>query len=65
MEDTKKTKVKWSMVCQSKESGGMGITDLVLLNNAYITKNIWDICRLQECLWVKWMHTVILKGKSI
>lgn len=62
---TRKAKIKWSTICQPKERGGLGIHDLHLTNDAYIMKNLWDICQGKECLWVKWIHTEILKGKSV
>lgn len=37
---TRKAKIKWSTVCQPKGSGGLGINDLNLMNDAYIMKNL-------------------------
>lgn len=45
---TRKAKIKWSTICQPKERGGLGIHDLCLTNNAYIMKNMWDICQGKE-----------------
>lgn len=62
---TRKAKIKWSIVCQPKENGGLGINDLNLINCAYFMNHVCDICQLKESLWVKWIHTEILQGKSI
>lgn len=57
--------MKWKDVCLPKECGGLGIHDLKALDLAYLMKSIWFICENKESLWVKWVHTVILKGSSI
>lgn len=62
---TRKTKFKWSSICQPKESGGLGIIDLSLVNSAYIMKGIWIIVEDKKSLCVKWVRTVILKERSI
>lgn len=43
----------------------MGLPNLSRLNNAYLMKQIWSICNEKESLWVKWVHTIILKGASL
>lgn len=48
-----------------KEEGGLGLPNLSQVNNAYLMKQFWHIFENKESLWVKWVHTVILKGKSL
>lgn len=39
--------------------------NLSQVNNAYLMKQVWHIFENKESLRVKWVHTVILKGKSL
>lgn len=34
--------VDWQMVCNSKESGGLGIKQAVVLNRGYMMKLTWQ-----------------------
>lgn len=64
-ESPKKAKIKWIDLCRPKEAGGLGLPNLSQLNNAYLIKQVWSICEGKESLWIKWVHTIILKGKSL
>lgn len=61
----KKAKIKWSNLYRPKEAGGLRLPNLSQLNNGYLMKQVWSICEGKESLWVKWVHTVILKSKSL
>jgi hypothetical protein len=59
------SKVAWKDVCVPKKEGGLGITNILILNSASMAKHIWDIARKKDSLWVKWCHFFLLKGKCI
>lgn len=61
----RKAKVSWSLLCLPKEKGGLSVYDLKAVNDAYLMKNLWNVCTNKEDLWVKWIHTVILKDKAM
>ncbi|GJY13625.1 RNA-directed DNA polymerase, eukaryota, reverse transcriptase zinc-binding domain protein [Tanacetum coccineum] len=48
-----------------KHQGGLGLKDLAIWNKAMIVKHLWYIAMDKKSLWVKWVNTVKLKGKSI
>lgn len=62
---TRRAKVKWPTICQPKDKGCFGISDLGVVNNVYIMKNICNIYEHKESRYVKWVYTVILNGKSM
>lgn len=49
-------------MCLPKVEGGQGIRDPTLWNIAVLTKLVWDIARKVDCLWIKWIDHVYLKG---
>ena len=60
-----KAKVAWKEVCKLKSLGGLGLRLLGDWNVALLIKNLWNLTTGKETLWVKWVHAVKLKGKSI
>ncbi|GKB91388.1 RNA-directed DNA polymerase, eukaryota, reverse transcriptase zinc-binding domain protein [Tanacetum coccineum] len=58
-------KVAWKNVCKFKQKGGLGLKDLRVWNRAIIVKHLWHIVTDKESLWVKWVNTEKLKGRSI
>ncbi|GJU56754.1 putative RNA-directed DNA polymerase [Tanacetum coccineum] len=59
-----KAKVAWEAVCLPKKEGGLGISRLEAVNMALITSHIWSLLTCKESLWVRWIHTYKLKGRS-
>ncbi|GJS84290.1 sodium/hydrogen exchanger 6 [Tanacetum coccineum] len=59
-----KTKVVWDSVCMPNHEGGLGIRRIDDFNVALMATNIWSILTHRESLWVKWVHTYKLKGRS-
>ncbi|GJT11650.1 RNA-directed DNA polymerase, eukaryota, reverse transcriptase zinc-binding domain protein [Tanacetum coccineum] len=57
-------KVTWKNVCRFKQKGGLGLKDLGVWNIAMIIKHLWHIVTDKESLWVKWINTEKLKGRS-
>ncbi|GKC39954.1 RNA-directed DNA polymerase, eukaryota, reverse transcriptase zinc-binding domain protein [Tanacetum coccineum] len=60
-----KAKIAWKTLCKPKHQGGLGFKDLRTWNEVLLTKQIWNITAHKESLWVKWVHIVKLKGKSL
>ncbi|GJV46442.1 putative RNA-directed DNA polymerase [Tanacetum coccineum] len=59
-----KAKVAWDSVCIPKHEGGLGIRRIEDFNIALMDTHIWSIFTHRESLWVKWVHTYKLKGRS-
>ncbi|GJV25697.1 putative RNA-directed DNA polymerase [Tanacetum coccineum] len=59
-----KASVNWSSVCKPKVEGGLGIKSLDSWNKALMSKHIWNIITQKESLWVRWINTYRLKGRS-
>ncbi|GKA95055.1 sodium/hydrogen exchanger 6 [Tanacetum coccineum] len=60
----RKAKVAWDSVCVPKHEGGLGIRRIDDFNVALMATHIWSILAYMESLWVKWVHTYKLKGRS-
>ncbi|GJS39935.1 putative reverse transcriptase domain-containing protein [Tanacetum coccineum] len=59
-----RAKVAWEVMCLPKREGGLGIPHLEIFNMALITSHIWSLLSNKESLWVKWIHTYKLNGRS-
>ncbi|GJX41720.1 hypothetical protein Tco_0256710 [Tanacetum coccineum] len=59
-----KAKVVWEDVCIPKREGGLGIRRLEGFNKALISTHIWSLLLRKESLWVKWIHTYMLNGRT-
>ncbi|GJW76253.1 RNA-directed DNA polymerase, eukaryota, reverse transcriptase zinc-binding domain protein [Tanacetum coccineum] len=60
-----KAKIAWTTLCKPKFQGGLGFKDLGMWNEVLLTKHIWNIAAHKESLWVKWVHIIKLKGRSL
>ncbi|GKC66297.1 hypothetical protein Tco_1098895 [Tanacetum coccineum] len=60
-----KAKVAWEDICLPKWEGGLGLRNLDVFNIALLTTHIWNIVSNKESLWVRWIHTYKLKGRTI
>ncbi|GJS40480.1 putative reverse transcriptase domain, reverse transcriptase zinc-binding domain protein [Tanacetum coccineum] len=60
-----KAKVAWEVVCFPKREGGLGIRCLEFFNKALITSYIWSLLSHKESLWVIWIHTYKLNGRTL
>lgn len=58
-------KVSWADVCAPKEEGGLGFRVLKDWNRAVMTKHLWAIALKADTLWVKWIHTYIIKDHCL
>ncbi|GJZ66992.1 hypothetical protein Tco_0630232 [Tanacetum coccineum] len=60
-----KAKVAWLNICRPKTMGGLGLKELEVWNECMIMKHLWNIASDKNTLWVKWVNTLKLKGRSI
>ena len=58
-------KVSWKQVCKPLTEGGLGVKSLRDWNKAATMKHVWEILTRTKCLWVDWIKTHLLKGRSI
>lgn len=58
-------KVKWDQICSPKDEGGLGFRKIKEWNKATILRHLWAICKKADSLWVKWVHTYIIKNQSL
>jgi hypothetical protein len=59
-----KAKVAWKDVCRPKVEGGLGIRRIDDMNKAQMASLIWRIVSNQNSLWVRWIHSYRLKGRT-
>ncbi|GJS65357.1 putative reverse transcriptase domain, reverse transcriptase zinc-binding domain protein [Tanacetum coccineum] len=59
-----RAKVAWDVVCLPKFEGGLGIRRLEIFNRALISSHVWSLLSHKESLWVKWIHSYKLNGRS-
>nr|GFA58390.1 hypothetical protein [Tanacetum cinerariifolium] len=59
-----KSKVAWEFVCLPRDEGGLGLRRLDCFNKALIVSHLWKLISMKESLWVKWVHTYKLRGRS-
>ncbi|GJT50638.1 ribonuclease H-like domain-containing protein [Tanacetum coccineum] len=60
-----RAKVAWDDICLPKCEGGLGLCSLELFNIALMTTHIWNIVSNKEPLWVRWIHSYKLNGRSL
>ncbi|GKB60710.1 RNA-directed DNA polymerase, eukaryota, reverse transcriptase zinc-binding domain protein, partial [Tanacetum coccineum] len=60
-----KARVAWKIVCRPKEQGGLRFKPLHKWNEVLLVSQLWKLIDKRESLWVKWVNTMKLKGKSI
>ncbi|GKC03054.1 putative RNA-directed DNA polymerase, eukaryota, reverse transcriptase zinc-binding domain protein [Tanacetum coccineum] len=59
-----KAKVAWEAVCLPHRKGGLGIRKLDDFNVALMATHVWCILINKESLWVQWIHSYKLRGRS-
>lgn len=57
--------VAWESVCLPRSEGGLGVLQIAAWNKAALGKLLWKIVADWDCLWVRWVKAVYLKGKTI
>nr|GEX58808.1 hypothetical protein [Tanacetum cinerariifolium] len=59
-----KAKVAWDDICLPIREEGLGLRCLEVFNLALMTTHIWHIVSNKESLWVRWIHTYKLRGRT-
>ncbi|XP_062076206.1 uncharacterized protein LOC133780547 [Humulus lupulus] len=54
--------VAWKNVCLPKDEGGLGFRDIDHWNIGALSRYVWDIVKKKDNLWVRWVHSVYIKG---
>ncbi|GJT36298.1 putative ribonuclease H-like domain-containing protein [Tanacetum coccineum] len=60
-----KSKVAWDDICLPKHEGGLGLRSLKVFNLALMTTHIWNIVSSKKSLWVRWVHSYKLRGRTL
>lgn len=58
-------KVSWNAVCVPKSEGGLGFKRLNEWNIASMLRHLWALCKKEDILWVKWVHSNVIKNQFI
>ncbi|XP_074290994.1 uncharacterized protein LOC141617730 [Silene latifolia] len=56
--------VSWEKICRPKSEGGLGLNCASDWNKAAVGKLVWWLATKPDHLWVRWVNTVYIKGKS-
>uniref|UniRef100_M1D6V8 Non-LTR retroelement reverse transcriptase n=1 Tax=Solanum tuberosum TaxID=4113 RepID=M1D6V8_SOLTU len=64
-EKKKVSLVSWEKVCCPKRQGGLNIKGCGKWNVASVGKLVWQIVVNKESLWVKWVHGVYIKARTV
>jgi len=54
----------WTINCQPKSKGGIGLKNFASWNKATMVKLVWAISNKKDVLWVKWVHSKHLKDRD-
>ncbi|GJV92532.1 putative RNA-directed DNA polymerase [Tanacetum coccineum] len=60
-----KSKVAWDDICLPKHEGGLGLRSLEVFNLALMTTHIWNIVSSKKSLWVRWVYSYKLRGRTL
>ncbi|XP_058742526.1 uncharacterized protein LOC131615023 [Vicia villosa] len=60
-----KSTVAWAKMCKPIKHGGLNILNLEVWNQITMLKLLWNLCKKQDYLWVKWMHSYFLKEHNL
>lgn len=44
---------------------GLNVINLCVSNRAAILKQLWDVARRKECLWIRWVHSYYIKNNDV
>ncbi|XP_058733586.1 uncharacterized protein LOC131605219 [Vicia villosa] len=62
---SRKSPIAWKNMCKPMAKGGLNILDLDRWNTITMLKLLWDLCKKNDSLWVKWMHMYFIKNQNI
>ncbi|KAJ0083766.1 hypothetical protein Patl1_29911 [Pistacia atlantica] len=59
-----KAKVAWKDLCVPKANRDLGIRPLKGWNYSLMISHLWSVVVNKDSLWLKWINTFRLKGRS-
>lgn len=62
---SKVARVTWDDTCFPKNEGGLGLQNLKTWNKALLAKELWNIHKKKENLWIQWVHSIYLTDSDI
>lgn len=62
---SRKALVAWDSVCRPFSAGGLNIIDMALWNKAALSKQLWNLAKKKDCLWIHWVHSYYIKQRDI
>ncbi|XP_059316201.1 uncharacterized protein LOC132067078 [Lycium ferocissimum] len=63
-ESSKKALAAWKQLCLPRIAGGLNILHIPTWNKAAICKMLWNLCKKEDKLWVRWVHAYYFKGQT-
>ncbi|KAL0420606.1 UNVERIFIED_CONTAM: hypothetical protein Slati_3083500 [Sesamum latifolium] len=58
--------IQKDLVCRPYEEGGLGLRDVQNLNQALMSKHLWDVIRgKQDSIWVDWIFQNRLRDQTV
>lgn len=60
----RKTLITWNKICRPKATGDLNIIDLQQWNKATILKQLWNLAKKKDKLWITWIHAYYLKDRK-
>ncbi|GAA0153033.1 hypothetical protein LIER_37613 [Lithospermum erythrorhizon] len=58
-------KAKWKTVVLPKKEGSLGVKSIAEWNKLCMSQHVLNIFRNKKAMWIRWINTYRLKGKSI
>lgn len=62
---TSGAKVAWKSTCTPKSEGRLGFKLLKDWNKALMLRHLWAVCLKAGTLWIKWIHTYVIKEQFV
>ena len=62
---SRKSPIAWRKVCRPKHQGGLNIFDLESWKQTRLEKMLWNINKMKENLWMKWIHSYYIKNQEL
>ncbi|XP_060170867.1 uncharacterized protein LOC132601823 [Lycium barbarum] len=64
VEAKKKALVSWETLCWPKIAGEMNLSDIYVWNRVAILKQLWNLSKKKDTLWMQWVHAYYLRGQN-
>lgn len=54
-----------AVICSPRSKGGLGLLPLLAINVACLFKQVWAIVAGVDNIWIEWIKSRYLRGKSL